>query len=66
MRHLPFVLNVRGAEKLSNPDKYFEAMLSKIKINAKKSMMDKLSKILNKDNINKSAQRKFCSFRSLF
>lgn len=64
MRHLPWVLNVRGAERLSNQDKYFEAMFFKIKM--QKTRDGQTIKNLNKDRISKSAQRKFYSFRSLF
>ena len=44
-------------EKLGNQDKsYLDAMLLKIKINAKKSMMNKISKIVNKDRMSGSSE----------
>lgn len=63
LRHLPQVQDIKGAQKWSN--QYFEAIILKIKINAKHPYGQTI-KILNKDKIGKSTQRKVYGFRCLF
>ena len=45
VRHSPGVQSLKGTPKLHYQDKYFNGTLKKIKMNAKKSTMNKISKI---------------------